>query len=183
MIAHVFEERRWGHDGVALKLERRQANSPSGQEQHIAERGLLGPRLIALLRRVIAPYPLPSPVIALALRMLQDDMLERQRQLLAEVARNKAALLEALADRAFLSEIIPGEANFVLARVGGGVNSGTDCAADPAVALLAFCAERGVILRGFPAEPLLRGYIRITVGTRDEIAALSVLLDAWEQRT
>lgn len=143
---------------------------------------LAQPGLIALLRRVIAPYPLPSPVIALALRMLQDDMLEHQRQLLAEVARNKTVLLEALAGRAFLREVIPGEANFVLARVGGGVNSGADSAADPAAALLAFCAERGVILRGFPAEPLLRGYIRITVGTREEIAALSTLLDEWGQR-
>jgi histidinol-phosphate/aromatic aminotransferase/cobyric acid decarboxylase-like protein len=108
-------------------------------------------------------------------------MLERQRQLLAEVARNKAALLEMLAGRAFLREIIPGEANFVLARVGSGADSGAG--AEPAAALLAFCAGRGVILRGFPAEPLLRGYIRITVGTRDEIAALSALLDEWGQRT
>jgi histidinol-phosphate aminotransferase len=147
---------------------------------------LAQPGLIALLQRVIAPYPLPSPVIALALRMLQDDMLARQRDLLAEVARNKRALLEALAGRPFLSEILPGEANFVLVRVGSGVNSGVDSAAgtgaDPAGALLGFCAERGVILRGFPAEPLLRGYIRISVGTRDEIAALSALLDEWEQR-
>jgi histidinol-phosphate aminotransferase len=140
---------------------------------------LAQPTLIALLRRVIAPYPLPSPVIALALRMLQDDMLARQRQLLAEVARNKLVLLEALADRPCLGEIIPGEANFVLLRVASGADPGVDDAG----ALLAFCAQRGVILRGFPAEPLLRGYIRISVGTRDEIAVLSGVLDEWEQRT
>jgi histidinol-phosphate aminotransferase len=152
---------------------------------------LAQPGLIALLQRVIAPYPLPSPVIALALRVLQDDMLARQRELLAEVARNKRTLLAALAGRSFLSEVLPGEANFVLVRVGSGVgsgvNSGVDSAAgtgaDPAGTLLAFCAERGVILRGFPAEPLLRGYIRISVGTRDEIAALSAVLDEWGQRT
>jgi histidinol-phosphate/aromatic aminotransferase/cobyric acid decarboxylase-like protein len=114
--------------------------------------------------------------------MLQNDMLERQRTLLEEIARNKSDLLETLAGRAFLREIIPGEANFVLARVGSGAGSGADSAADPAAALLAFCAGRGVILRGFPAEPLLRGYIRITVGTREEIAALSALLDEWGQR-
>jgi histidinol-phosphate aminotransferase len=60
---------------------------------------LAQPSLIALLRRVIAPYPLPSPVIALALRVLEDDMLARQRELLAEVARNKQVLLAALAGR------------------------------------------------------------------------------------
>jgi histidinol-phosphate aminotransferase len=140
---------------------------------------LAQPGLIALLRRVIAPYPLPSPVIALALRVLQDDMLTRQRQLLAEVARNKQVLLQVLSGRPFLDAIIPGEANFVLVRV----TAASDPGDDPARALLAFCAERGVILRGFPAEPLLRGYIRISVGTQDELAALSALLDEWGQRT
>ncbi|MGK2927223.1 MAG: aminotransferase class I/II-fold pyridoxal phosphate-dependent enzyme, partial [Lysobacterales bacterium] len=74
---------------------------------------LAQPGLIALLRRIIAPYPLPSPVIALALRVLEDDMLARQRELLAEVARNKQILLDALTGRSFLREVIPGEANFV----------------------------------------------------------------------
>lgn len=148
---------------------------------------LAQPDLIALLQRVIAPYPLPSPVIALALRTLQDDMLDRQRRLLAEVSSNKQNLLAALAGRPFLSEVIPGEANFVLVRVNAETAPGPDPAAgartdDPAEPLLTFCAERGVILRGFPTEPLLRGYLRITVGTREEIAALSTLLDQWGQR-
>jgi histidinol-phosphate aminotransferase len=139
---------------------------------------LAQPGLIALLRRVIAPYPLPSPVIALALRVLEDDMLARQRELLAEVARNKQILLDALAGRAFLREVIPGEANFVLLRL----DSEVQPTASKAEALLAFCAARGVILRGFPADPLLRGYIRISVGTAEEIAALAAVLDEWEER-
>lgn len=137
---------------------------------------LAQPGLIALLRRVIAPYPLPSPVIALALRMLEDDMLGRQRDLLAEVARNKQTLLEALAGRSFLHEVIPGEANFVLLRLA----SEAPPKETAAEALLTFCAARGVILRGFPADPLLRGYIRISVGTEEEIAALAAVLDEWE---
>lgn len=139
---------------------------------------LAQPGLIALLRRVIAPYPLPSPVIALALRVLEDDMLGRQRELLAEIARNKPTLLEALAGRSFLREVIPGEANFVLLRLDSEV-SPKDSAAE---ALLTFCAARGIILRGFPADPLLRDYIRISVGTAEEIAALAAVLDEWEER-
>lgn len=140
---------------------------------------LAQPGLIALLRRVIAPYPLPSPVIALALRVLEDDMLARQRELLAAVARNKQVLLAALAGRSFLREVIPGEANFVLLRIDE--DSGPHAAS--AAALLAFCAARGVILRGFPADPLLRGYLRISVGTTEEIATLAAVLDEWEERT
>lgn len=124
--------------------------------------------LLDLLRRVIAPYPLPSPVTALALRMLQPDMLEQQRQMLVQLAANKLSLLAVLEDRAFIREVIAGEANFVLVR------------AERAEELLAWCAQRGVILRGFPADPLLRGYIRISVGSEPDIAALAAVLDDWE---
>jgi len=131
---------------------------------------LAQPELLGLLRRVIAPYPLPSPVTALALRMLQDDMLERQARLLQELAANKQLLLDTLEGRRFVRELIPGQANFVLVR------------ADRADELLGFCAGRGVILRGFPADPLLRGYIRISVGSAQDIEALAAALDAWENQ-
>ena len=130
---------------------------------------LAQPELLALLRRVIAPYPLPSPVVALALRMLEDDMLERQRELLDEIARNKRVLLETLAGRPFLRRLLPGEANFVLARV------------DDAPGLLAFCAARGVVLRGYASDPALRGQVRISVGSREDLAALAAALDAYKQ--
>ena len=129
---------------------------------------LAQPELIGLLRRVIAPYPLPSPVVALALRMLEDDMLERQRALLQEIADNKQLLTDTLAGRPFVRQLIPGQANFVLIHV------------DAPDELLAFCAARGVVLRGYPADPLLRGYVRISVGSADEIAMLSQVLDGWQ---
>jgi histidinol-phosphate/aromatic aminotransferase/cobyric acid decarboxylase-like protein len=50
-----------------------------------------------------------------------------------------------------------------------------------AAALLAFCAERGVILRGFPADPLLQCYVRISVGSTQDIDALAAVLDQWEK--
>jgi histidinol-phosphate aminotransferase len=129
---------------------------------------LAQPEVIDLLRRVIAPYPLPSPVIALALRMLDPDMLERQAELLREISDNKQRLLNAVASRPFLREVIPGEANFILVRT------------DRADELLSFCARRSVILRGFPGEPLLRNYIRISVGSAADIEALEAALDEWE---
>ncbi|MCW8871221.1 MAG: histidinol-phosphate transaminase [Xanthomonadales bacterium] len=131
---------------------------------------LAQPELLALLRRVIAPYPLPSPVTALALRMLQSDVLARQRQMLQDLAANKQTLLAALDGRPFVDELIAGEANFVMIRVEGATD------------LLAFCASRGVILRGFPADALLRRYIRISVGSAQDIDALAAVLDDWENQ-
>jgi histidinol-phosphate/aromatic aminotransferase/cobyric acid decarboxylase-like protein len=126
------------------------------------------PSVISLLRRVIAPYPLPSPVVALASEMLESGNLERQRDLLRQVRDNKGILLAMLENRNFVRKVFPGEANFVLARV------------DDADGLLGFCAQRKLILRGFPAEPALRDCIRISVGSKDDLARLEQALDEWE---
>ena len=129
---------------------------------------LAQPSIIDLLRRVIAPYPLPSPVVELALRMLEDPVLEKQKQSLARLKNNKQFLLNSLNKLSFIDEIIPGEANFVLIRV------------DNPDEILTFCATRGVIIRGFPADPLLADCIRISIGSEDDLAALLNIFDEWE---
>lgn len=125
--------------------------------------------VIGLLRRVIAPYPLPSPVVALALQMLEQDRLQVQRKLLQQIRANKRILLAMLADRPFVRQLYPGEANFVLIRV------------DDAEGLLSACARFNVILRGFPAEPALQDCVRISVGSKQDLDALEQALDYWEQ--
>jgi histidinol-phosphate aminotransferase len=129
------------------------------------------PEVIGLLQRVIAPYPLPGPVVALALEALQGDAARRQREQLAQVQVDKARLLGLLEGRGFVRQVLPGEANFVLVRV------------DDAAGLLAACAGEGVILRGFPSEPALRDCLRITVGSGDDLDRLAVALDHWEDRS
>ncbi|MEJ2383158.1 MAG: histidinol-phosphate transaminase [Xanthomonadales bacterium] len=125
--------------------------------------------VIALLQRIIAPYPLPSPVVALALEALQGDPARRQRELLAQVQADKARLIALLEGRRFVQQVLPGEANFVLVRV------------DDAPGLLAACAREGVILRGFPADPALRDCLRISVGTGAELERLGAALDHWDE--
>jgi histidinol-phosphate aminotransferase len=124
--------------------------------------------VISLLRRIIAPYPLASPVISLASHLLEDEMMARQRQMLTEVLKNKAQLLAVLKGRSFIRDIWPGEANFVLLRT------------TRAEELLTYCAARGVILRGYPGDPTLADCIRISVGSEDDLVALETALDAWE---
>lgn len=125
--------------------------------------------VIGLLRRVIAPYPLPSPVASLALEMLAPENLQNQQKLLRQLQANKSILLEILKGRPFVHAIYPGEANFVLVRV------------DDADGILAACARKNVILRGFPAEPSLQDCIRISVGSKADLESLRAALDDWEE--
>lgn len=129
---------------------------------------LAQPVVIGLLRRIIAPYPLASPVVALALRALAPGMAARQQQLLQQIAEGKGRLIAMLSRRRFVRHLWPGAANFVLVRV------------DDAEGLLRHCASRGVVLRGFPAEPALKDHVRITVGSAADLDALEAALDRWE---
>jgi histidinol-phosphate aminotransferase len=123
--------------------------------------------VLALLRRVIAPYPLAAPVTAMALRVLQPDMRLRQQKLLRELSANKKVLLEILQNRDWIRRTWPGEANFVLLEV------------DNAAGLLAHCAAQNIILRGFPSDPRLKDCIRISVGSSKELELLNTALDNW----
>ena len=107
-------------------------------------------------------------MVALALRVLEPDLQARQQAMMARLRDNKLRLVETLQRRPFISGILVGQANFVLIRV------------QRAEDLVSFCASNGVVLRGFPADPALRGFIRISVGTAEEIASLSAILDTWE---
>ena len=127
------------------------------------------PPVIELLRRVIAPYPLATPVASLANRMLSSEILNRQQEMLSAISTNKRRLLQMLEKRSFIKQIWPGEANFVLFK------------AERADQLLTFCAQQGVILRAYPSDPLLSGCIRISVGSDDDLSALEQALDAWEE--
>jgi len=131
---------------------------------------LAQPLVIDLLRRIIAPYPLASPVVALAERLLQADLHQQQQQRLLQILENKTQLVSLLAKYAFVIDTWPGEANFVLLR------------ARDAQALLAHCGDQGVVLRAYPNDPLLQDCVRITVGSQENLEALEQALNRWEAK-
>ena len=132
---------------------------------------LAQPEVIALLKRVIPPYPLATPVLSLALRLFDPDVRQRQKALTREIGRNKQALLERLGRHDFIRQTWPGEANFVLLRV------------DDAQALTRFCSEQGITIRAFSGNALLDGCVRISVGSRKEIDRLDRVLRAFAGRS
>lgn len=125
------------------------------------------PDLIAWLKRIIAPYPLPTPSIEAALVALQPDALAKQASHIERLKANKERLCQALVDWPWVKTLWPGEANFVLIEV------------DDAAAVMNHCLSLGIELRNQSHQPKLDQCIRITVGTEDETDQLLACLACY----
>ena len=66
-----------------------------------------------------------------------------------------------------MREVLPSEANFVLARV------------DDASALYDHLISNGIVIRNRSSEPMLAETLRITIGSKEEMDRLKEVLDGW----
>ncbi|WP_153396389.1 histidinol-phosphate transaminase [Ornithinicoccus halotolerans] len=122
------------------------------------------PDLVAVLRRVQAPYPVPRPVADLVEQALAPEATARTRERVAATLAARDRLAEVLAASPLVSRVHPGEANFVLVR-----------SPDPD-ALLARLTGRGIVVRDLRARPELADAVRVTVGSDAEIEAVAAAL-------
>jgi histidinol-phosphate aminotransferase len=127
------------------------------------------PEVIDLLRRIIAPYPLPKPSVAAAMRALSAAGLAHQQEQLFALASAKETLVEQLRSHPKILQVWPGEANFVLVRVGDATRLVNDASA------------AGIRLRNQSAQPELEGCVRITIGSESEMQSLTRFLTDWVQ--
>ncbi|MFN2334109.1 MAG: histidinol-phosphate transaminase [Wenzhouxiangellaceae bacterium] len=125
------------------------------------------PAVIELLKRIIAPYPLPTPTVAQALKALGAAALEQRRGQLDALDAEKARLLAVVDRHRSVTRVWPGEANFLLVRALDGT------------ALVADAAKAGIRLRDQSNQPGLENCVRITVGSADENSALIAFLRGW----
>jgi histidinol-phosphate aminotransferase len=114
------------------------------------------PSLIAVLKKIIAPYPVPAPVAAAALSALTPAGIAAARESAAKLAAGRKELAAKLATLSCVKQLWPSDANFLLVEV-------TDSKRVMTAAKLA-----GVVLRDRSREPGLANCIRITAGTAEE---------------
>ncbi|MFI8418258.1 histidinol-phosphate transaminase [Serratia sp. NPDC078593] len=130
--------------------------------------------LIALLLKVIAPYPLSTPVADIAAQALSTEGLRVMRQRVTEIASNRNWLQQALANCDCVEQVFPSDSNYLLVRFTASSN------------VFKSLWDQGIILRDQNKQPGLSGCLRITIGTRDEcqrvIDALKTLPGATETR-
>lgn len=127
---------------------------------------IAAPELIAVLRALQAPYPVPQPCADLALAALAPEALARTAERVAEVRRERERLQVALSNVPGVRRVYPSQGNFVLVRF--------EDAESAWQALLA----AGVVVRDQRAAPQLGDALRISIGTPEEntrvLAALGV---------
>ena len=126
--------------------------------------------VISLLQRVIAPYPLATTAIDAAMQAISGNAIDRQRQFVETVRQDKSDLHKFLLKCDWVKEIWQGEANFILMRV-----------AD-ADELVGWCAGRGIRIRNFSSQAQLKGCVRLTIGSSDELTELKSALQSYGER-
>ena len=122
--------------------------------------------VIDLLMKVIAPYPLATPVADVAGQALSEQGIALMRQHVAELNASRAWLLEQLPQLSVVQQVFPSETNYILARF----------ADSPAVFKSLW--DQGIILRDQNKNPGLAGCLRISIGTREECERLIAALQA-----
>ena len=112
-----------------------------------------------LLQKVLAPYPLPKPVVDAALTILsapsQAVLAAKRRDIVAR-REEVAAALSACPD---IVELLPSDANYLLVRV------------KDAADLCNKCLNSSIILRNQSHQPGLENSVRVSIGSHEDMQA------------
>ncbi len=117
-------------------------------------------QIVALLRRIQAPYPLPTTCVDAALAALTPNAVDEARVRARVLVRERERVARALATAEGVLQVLPSSANFLCVRF-----------AD-AVATYRALLSIGIIVRDVSRYPQLADCLRITIGTPDENDAL-----------
>lgn len=124
------------------------------------------PSIIALLQRIMPPYPLPAPCVDAALAALTPSALQATQARIATVRGERERLRARLQGLVCVREVLPSQANFLAVRL-------VDAAA---------CGRRlqaaGIVVRDIRQQPGLGDALRITVGSPEQNEALLAVLEA-----
>jgi len=125
----------------------------------------------ALLQKVLAPYPIPQPVVDAAVRILSPDNQKKLADRRSEIVDRRKSFASAALDCAEVEEVLPSDANYLLIRV------------KDADALFARAAASGYILRNQSHQPGLANCLRVSIGTADEMEGLLTILAGGQLQT
>jgi histidinol-phosphate aminotransferase len=117
---------------------------------------LANAEVIALLRRIMAPYPLPLPCVDAALLALSGWGQANARERIGIVRTERTRVQQALRQLTGVREVLPSQANFLAVRF------------DDAGAAYQRLLAAGIVVRDVRRYPSLGDALRITIGTPTE---------------
>ncbi|HET8555296.1 MAG TPA: histidinol-phosphate transaminase [Rhodanobacteraceae bacterium] len=120
--------------------------------------------VIELLRRIMPPYPLPTPCVRVALDAFDDDGEQRMLERVAVIRNERERLREALRGMQGVREVLPSQANFLVVRL------------DDAQAVYRRLVGQGIVVRDITRYPGLDDALRISIGTPAENTRLLTAL-------
>lgn len=141
------------HDNLVVLRTLSKAHALAGARLGVL---LASAAIVTLLRKLLPPYPLPTPCVQAALRTLSDAGIVAMRARVAGIRAERARLGVALADAPGVREVLPSQANFLTVRF------------DDAGAVYARLLDVGIVVRDVRRYPGLDDALRITIGTLEE---------------
>ena len=117
---------------------------------------LASPALIGVLQKIIAPYPIPTPVLLAALAAISPAGLAAAGASVELLVSERKRVASALAKMPAVRRVWPSDANFILFEV-------TDSAM-----VMAAARSAGVVLRDRSRDYGLTNHVRMTMGTSEE---------------
>jgi histidinol-phosphate aminotransferase len=114
------------------------------------------PAVIAILRRILAPYPLTVSAVRAVTRAMSPEGVARARAHMRLLLEERAHVEAALARSAAITRVHPSDANFLLVET-----------PEPR-RLVRMMEAAGVKIRDRSAVPGLEGCVRIGMGTPDQ---------------
>lgn len=117
---------------------------------------LADPEVVALLRRIMPPYPLPTPCVRAAMQALDAVGEQRMRARVAVIRGERERLRAALQALPDVRAVLPSRANFLTVHFD---DAGERCRA---------LARQGIVVRDVGHYPGLANCLRISIGSPGE---------------
>jgi len=112
------------------------------------------------LRRIMSPYPLPAPCVALALAAVDEPGEQLMHERVGRIIEQREQLASRLRAWPGVQEVLPSQANFLCVRF---------TEADRVYRQLGEC---GVLVRNLCCYPGLPDALRLSIGTVEDNARL-----------
>ena len=118
--------------------------------------------MINTLKKILAPYPLPTLSVQAAIAAFQQTALTRMSDNVRRINDEKSRLSQALQGLKIVKRVWPSQANFLLVEFSKAIED--------------VCLAQGIVLRKMDQRTGIANSMRISVGTSDENTALLNLL-------